>query len=221
MTYAYLRQIAEGSSLSSQQQSILSYSLGQRLEIDREVLEHTNINLSIEDRKKFEEFIHSLKSGDIIIAHSLAILSNHIEDIVKIINCMLSHEVKLYLSSTNTLIDRESKITNIFPLLNNLNEIQKEKRGQLGRPKGSRSVSKFDVMQTEIISLLRDKMSVSAVARELGVSRSSLKDYIESRELRKFVDKSWVEISQADQNTQEDIISTLLICPFDKTKVQN
>jgi len=217
MVYAYMRQIAERDGLSRQQQSILSYSLGQDIAIDREVMEHSNINHSIDDRKKFEEFIHSLNSGDTILIHSLLILSSRIDEIVKVINCMLSHKVDLHISTSGTLINRDSKITDIFPLLNSLNEKQKAKKGQLGRPKGSRSTSKFDSMQSQIITLLRDKMTVSAIARELDVSRSSLKDYIESREIRKFIDKSWIEISQSDSETDEHINSTLLICPFDKT----
>jgi predicted transcriptional regulator len=72
-------------------------------------------------------------------------------------------------------------------------------------------------MQSSIIALLREEMSVSAIARELDVSRSSLKDYIESREIRKFIDKSWIEVSPADSEVSEYINSTLLICPFDKT----
>jgi len=214
MVYAYLRQLTESNSLSQQQQHILSYALAQSLEIDKEVMEYSSINHMIEDREKFESFIHSLKEGDCIIAQSLSILSYHTEEIIKVINCMLRHKVDLYIANTRTLINRDTSIVEVFPLLNALNEEQKEKRNQIGRPKGSRSSSKFDAFQPRIIELLKEKMSVSAIARELGVSRSSLKDYIESRELRRLIDKSWIEVSYTDE--KEANLHTLLICPFEK-----
>jgi len=218
MVYAYLRQLSDHNSLSQQQQNILSYSLAQALTIDKEVMEYSSSNHTIEEREKFETFIHTLKEGDCIITQSLSILSSHTNEIIKIISCMLSHKVDLHITSSKTLINRKTNITEIFPLLNSLNEEQQEKRKQIGRPKGSRSVSKFDGLQPQIIALLKERMSVSAIARELGVSRSSLKDYIESRELRRRIEKSWIEISQPQENAQEANINTLLICPFEKNK---
>jgi len=218
MTYAYLRQLSDNHSLSRQQQHILSYGLAHGLNIEKEVMEYSNINHTIEDRKKFEAFIHGLTAGDRIVTQSLWVLSSHIDEIIKIINCMLSHKVDLHIADSNTLINRETSISKIFPLLNTLNEAQKEKRNQIGRPKGSRSSSKFDPFQSQIITLLRDKMSVSAIARELGVSRSSLKDYIESRELRRLIERSWAEISQNDKHKKQAERHTLLICPFEENQ---
>jgi len=218
MVYAYLRQLTQNNSLSQQQQFILSYAVSQSLEIDQEVMEYSSVNHTIEDREKFEAFIHSLKEGDCIVTQDLSILSCHTEEIIKIINCMLSHKVTLYLANSKTVIDRKTAIVEVFPLLNSLNEEQKEKRNRIGRPKGSRSSSKFDTFQPRIIALLKEKMSVSAIARELGVSRSSLKDYIESRELRRLTDRSWIEISQTDE--EEADLHTLLICPFEKNKTK-
>jgi DNA-binding CsgD family transcriptional regulator len=104
----------------------------------------------------------------------------------------------------------------IFPLLNDLREAQKARSNQIGRPKGSRSSSKFDIYQAQIISLLREGMNVSAIARELGVSRSSLKDYIESRGIRELVEGSWMEINAPEQAAGVD--NTVLICPFEQEK---
>jgi len=218
VVYAYLRQVSDTNSLSCQQQDILSYSLKIGIEIDKEVMEYSGINHSIEERGKFEEFIHSLKAGDSIVAQSLSVLSGHVEEIVKIINCMLMHKVDLHVTSTDSIINRESSVTDIFPLLNLLSEEQKEKRTQIGRPKGSRSSSKFDIFWSQIVSSLKEKMSVSAIARELNVSRSSLKDYIESRGIRKLIEKSWIEVTPSQESTTLEDKSTLLICPFDKNK---
>jgi len=213
MVYAYLRQTSEQNSLSLQQQEILSYTLPKDIEIDKEVIEYSSINHPIEKRAEFEEFIQTLVDGDSIVVHQLVTLSSKIEEIIKLVNCMLTHNVNLYITSSKSLINRESKLVDIFPLMRDLDIEEREKRSQKGRPKGSRSPSKFDQYRSKIITLLKDGMRVSAISRELGVSRSSLKDYIESRELKGLIEKSWVEVSP---KKEDDNISTLLICPYEK-----
>lgn len=219
MTYAYLRQLSDTHGLASQQQHILSYALTQGLTIEKEVMEYSGASHTIEDREKFETFIHGLTENDCILVQNLSILSGHTEEIIKIINCMLRHKVDLHVTEANSLINRETSIAAVFPLLNRLNEEQKEKRRQIGRPKGSRSSSKFDPLQSQVITLLREKMSVSAIARQLGVSRSSLKDYIESRELRQLVEGSWAEVAAYEK--ERDGHNTLLICPFETKTNKN
>ncbi len=145
---------------------------------------------------------------------TLSVLSSCAEELIKVINCVLSRRIDLYVSSTRTLINRTTTALEIFPLLNDLREAQKAKPHQIGRPKGSRSQSKFDVYRTEIISLMKKGMNVSAIARELEVSRSSLKDYIESRGIRELVDGSWMEVVSSEEIV--DIDSTILVCPLEK-----
>jgi transposase-like protein len=62
-------------------------------------------------------------------------------------------------------------------------------------------------------------LSVSAIARELGVSRSSLKDYIESRGIKELVEGSWMEIATPQQVPGVD--NTVLICPFEQKEQNN
>jgi len=214
MNYAYLRQMPDNSNMSDQQRNILSFSLAQNLEIDKEVIEYSNKNHLIEDREKFEEFMHSLEEGSSLVVDTLSVLSNRAEELIKIINCMLSRRIDLYIASSQGHIDKETKVVEIFPLLNDLREAQKEKSNQIGRPKGSRSSSKFDRYQPQIIAFLKEGMNVSAIARELNVSRSSLKDYIESRGIRELVEGSWMEINQPQKNAGVD--NTILVCPFEQ-----
>jgi len=214
MNYAYLRQMSDNSNMSEQQRNILSFSLAQDLEIDKEVIEYSSKNHLIEDREKFEEFMHSLEEGSSLVIDTLSVLSNRAEELIKIINCMLSRRIDLYIASSQKRIDKETKMVEIFPLLNDLREAQKAKSNQIGRPKGSRSSSKFDTYQPQIISFLKEGMNVSAIARELNVSRSSLKDYIESRGIRELVEGSWMEINQPQKS--EGVDNTILVCPFEQ-----
>ena len=216
MNYAYLRQMPDNKNISEQQHNILSFSLTQTLEIDREVIEYSNKNHPIEERKKFEEFMHSLEEDSNIIIDTLSILSNRAEELIKIITCMLSRRINLYIASSKIQLSKETTVVEIFPLLNDLREAQRDKSNQIGRPKGSRSVSKFDKYRSQIITLLRDGANVSAIARELEVSRSSLKDYIESRKLKEFIDGSWMELNSTKEI--EGVDNTILVCPFEQHK---
>jgi DNA invertase Pin-like site-specific DNA recombinase len=202
--------------LSQQQRNILSFALTKGLQIDKEVIEYSTKNRPIEEREEFEKFLHTLAEGDVIVIEHLSILSDVVEEIVKVINCMLSHGITLFVANTGTSVRKETPLAEVFPLLNDLREAQKAKTGQIGRPKGSRSSSKFDVYQAKIIELLKEGLSVSAIARELNVSRSSLKDYIESRGIRELVDGSWMEIATPQQFPGVD--NTVLICPFEQEK---
>jgi len=216
MTYAYLRQMADNVNLSDQQRNILSFSLTQGMEIDKEVIEYSTKTHPIEERKQFEEFLHSMSDGDSLVVDSLSVLSDKAEEMIKVFNCMLSHDIELYIASMQLHVNKETPIVKICPLLNDLREAQKARSNQIGRPKGSRSSSKFDVYQAKIIALLREGMNVSAISRELGVSRSSLKDYIESRGIKELVEGSWMEINSLKQVPGVD--NTVLICPFEQER---
>ncbi len=138
-----------------------------------------------------------MQDGYTVIVSSLYILSDRAEELIKVINCMLSHNVNLWIVDKNMLMNKDTNMVDIFPLLNALRKEEKEKTNQIGRPKGSKSSSKFDIYQREIVSYLGEGMSVSAIARELDVSRSSLKDYIESRGIKELIEGSWIEMDQS------------------------
>jgi len=216
MTYAYLRQIPGARSLMHQQKSVIGYALGQGLEIDKEVVEHSSRNRPIEERKQFEEFMHSLERGDDLIVAEIWALSDRIDELMKILGCTISREVSLHIVSSGLKVDKETPIGKILPLFNGRPDIESEKKSGVGRPKGSKSRSKFDSLQPQILNMLKEGMSVSAIARELGVNRSSLKDYIESRSLKELVENTFIEIGKPRRT---DIIGDdLLICPFEEER---
>ncbi|MDM5272435.1 recombinase family protein [Sulfurovum sp. zt1-1] len=217
MVYGYIRQLHGLSSLSEQQRDILSFSLANDIKIDKEVVEYSNRPLRIEERKEFEEFLRSLSKGDSIVVSTLSAFSQRAEELIKLINCSLSKEVTLYVASPKRVITKRTQILDIFPLLNDIREAEASKSTQLGRPKGSRSSSKFDKFKAQILDLLKEGMSVSAISRELGLSRSSLKDYIESRNLKELVEGSWLEVNLPGEIKESE--DRVLICPFEKDKI--
>ena len=216
MVYAYMRQIPDFPNLTTQQSDILSFSLKKGLTIDKEVVEYATKNLLLDEREEFEDFLQTMQDGYTVIISSLYILSDRVEELVKVINCMLSHNVNLWIVDKNMVMNKDTNMVDIFPLLNALRIEEKEKTNHIGRPKGSKSSSKFDIYQREIISHLSDGMSVSAIARELDVSRSSLKDYIESRGIKELTEGSWIEMDQSRSDRSMDNI--VLICPFEEAR---
>lgn len=218
MTYAYLRQMPNAFSLPEQQQSIIGLALLHSVELDKEVVEQSGGNRPIEERKQFEAFLHSLKENDSLFVDEIWVLSSHVDELVKIINCMISRKVNLYISRLGIKITKDTAVGLVMPLLNNLRENQLGNRGVVGRPKGSKSYSKFDAFQPKILSLLQEGHNVSVIARELNVSRSSLKDYIQSRDLKALANASLIEIAKPLEGAvQQD---RLLICPFEHKNYQ-
>lgn len=207
-----MRQVPNFDNLVAQKNAIIAFSHSRNIDVEQEVVEYATKDLPIDERKEFESFLKSLAEGSYtVLVSSLSILSTRVDELVKIINCMLSHEVDLWICDRGLLINKECRMTEIFPLLE---EYRKKPKGEvhIGRPKGSKSSSKFDIYHSEIMTLLAQKHSVSAIARILDVSRSSLKDYIASRGLKSLV----ASIGNAVQDfSDKEVDNIVLICPFE------
>ncbi len=215
MTYAYLRQVPGCKSLLSQQRSIVSFALGQGMEIDKEVVEYSGRNRPIEERRQFEEFIHSLGEGDNLVVDEIWTLSSRVEELVKIMGCTISRKIALYIADKGVLVTKDTPMENVVPPINEVRESGQKSRGGVGRPKGSKSHSKFDAMQPDILKGLKEGRSVSSIARELGVSRSSLKDYIESRDLKSLAQNRFLQVGRP-MGGESGTENGLLICPFER-----
>jgi len=212
MVYAYIRQVPNMKNIIAQKSEILTFSYQKDIVISQEVVEYATKDLLIDERKEFETFLKSLEEGDhTVLVSSISVLSSRVDELVKVINCMLSHNVELWICDVGLLINKESKMTEVFPVL----EAQRKEPNevtQIGRPKGSKSSSKFDIYHSEIMTMLAQKQSVSAIARQLEVSRSSLKDYIISRDLKSLVSS----IGKAAQGLEDkEVDNIVLICPFE------
>ena len=216
-SYSYRRQVPGFPSLAIQQHEIMAFAMQKSINIDKEVVEYATKNLELEEREEFETFLRSMSDGNTVIVSSLSVLSDRAEELIKVINCMLTHNVDLWIASKNMLINRQSSMVEIFPLLNTLREESKDKTTQIGRPKGSKSNSKFDVYHSRIVKYLREGFSVSAIARELEVSRSSLKDYIESRNIKELLLS--IGSDMAEEKLARGMDNIVLICPFEEKYV--
>ena len=133
------------------------------------------------------------------------------EDLIQMFSCLLKNDFSVHIVKQSVVISKQSNVMLVLGLMDQLRQkLQSESKRVIGRPKGSRSSSKFDKYINEIIHFIREKRSVSEMARTLGVSRSSLKDYIESRELKQVAFGSLIE--EAPKDAEEKVISEIT-CP--------
>jgi len=184
MTIAYIRPDKHFKAIHEQLQLINSYAMTNNITIDDEFIDQTSQDKRLLYRSDATKYLRE-KSDTILLVYDIWVLSSHVEDLVQMLSCMLKNNFTLHIIKQSVIISQKSSAILVLGLIDQLRQkIQNESRGNIGRPKGSRSNSKFDKYINKIISFIREEKSVSEMARLLHVSRSSLKDYIESRELK-------------------------------------
>jgi len=133
------------------------------------------------------------------------------EDLIQMVSCLMKNNYQVHFIKHSVIMSQQSSAMLILSLMDQLRQkLQENSKRVIGRPKGSRSSSKFDVYISELLTYIREGKSVSEMARLLNVSRSSLKDYIESRELKQVAFGSLAPEMTA--NAEEKVINKI-VCP--------
>ncbi|WP_457750113.1 recombinase family protein [Sulfurimonas sp.] len=210
MTVAYIRPDKNFLSAHEQLQYINSYAVSNNLLIDDEFIDQTSQNKRLEERSNVTSYFQSKKNVTLLI-YDVWVLTTNMEDLIQMVSCLLKNEYQVHFVKHSVIISQQSSAMLILGLMDQLRQkLRNDSKRVIGRPKGSRSNSKFDIYLNEIIEYIREKKSVSEMARLLEVSRSSLKDYIESRELKQVAFGSLV--MQAPDDAEEQVINTIT-CP--------
>jgi len=210
MVVAYIRPDKFFAPAHEQLQQINSYALSHNLVIDDEFIDHTSQNKRLQERSDVTDYFQSKNQATLLI-YDVWVLSTNMEDLVQMFSCLLKNEFTVHFIKQSVIITQQSNVMLVLGLIDQLRKsIQSESKRAIGRPKGSKSNSKFDQYISEILSFIREGKSVSEMARVLGVSRSSLKDYVESRELKQLAVDSLV-VKRPD-DAEEQVINTI-ICP--------
>jgi DNA invertase Pin-like site-specific DNA recombinase len=184
MAISYIRPDKHFDGAYDQLKLINAYAESVGLSIEDEMVDHTSQSKRISERPEVTEYFHKHENGTLIVYDSW-VLSSNIEDLIQMISCLFKRNFTLHLVKPSVVLDKHSDVMVVLGLIDQLRQIlQNESKKAIGRPKGSRSNSKFDKYLEDIIGFIKAGKSVSEMARNLNVSRSSLKDYIESRELR-------------------------------------
>jgi DNA invertase Pin-like site-specific DNA recombinase len=209
-TIAYVRPDKYFDAAGEQLQSINSYAISKNIVIHDEFIDHISQNKRLSQRLHVTEYFQN-KEGTTLLIYDTWVLSTNIEDLTQMLTCLLKNKISIHFIKQSVIISHQSSVMLVLGLIDQLRQImQNESKRVIGRPKGSKSSSKFDIYINEIISYIKDKKSVSEMARLLDVSRSSLKDYIESRELRQVANGSL--LPKEPENANEQVISSIA-CP--------
>jgi len=207
MVIAYIRPDKNFDAAHEQLQLINSYAISNSLIIDDEYIDQTSQNKRLKDRAEVTEYFHKNANKTLLVS-DVWVFSTDMEDIIQIFSCLLKHDFSVHFIKQSVIMTRQSSAMLVLGLMDNLREImQNESTRVIGRPVGSKSTSKFDKYINEILGFIKDKKSVSEMSRLLNVSRSSLKDYIESRELKEVAFGSLLPELIAD--AEEQVINTI------------
>jgi len=207
MIVAYIRPDKHFDAAHDQIQLINSYAVSKNIVIDDEFIDQTSQNRRLLERKHVTTYFQK-NEGSTLLVYDVWVLSTNIEDLVQMISCLFKNNFHIHFIKQSVIVSSQSSVMLILGLIDQLRQhMQNESKKVIGRPRGSRSNSKFDKYINEIIQYIKEKKSVSEISRLLGVSRSSLKDYIESRELKQVAFGSLLPKSPED--AEEQVISTI------------
>ena len=209
-TIAYIRPDKHFDAAGEQLQIINAYAIANNIAIDQEVIDHISQNKRLNERVHVTENFQK-QEGSRLLVQDVWVLSSNMEDVAEMFSCVMKNDFEVHFIKQSVIISRKSEAMLIFALIDQLRQtLRAQEKKVIGRPKGSKSSSKFDQYISDIIGFIRENKSVSEMARTLEVSRSSLKDYIESRELKQVTFGSL--LPERREESQKELINSI-ICP--------
>ena len=193
-TYAYIRVSTDKQETENQRFEILKYANDKKLGNVEFIEETVSGRKSWKDRK-IGVLISELCKGDILIVTELSRLGRSMLEIMELLSILLRNGIELHVVKNKQVLkdDLQSKV---FAMAFSIAaEIERELISQrtrealqrrkaegkpLGRPKGSYS-SKLDRYREQIEELLSKGVSISSIAKIIGVPYSTVYSYVQRR----------------------------------------
>jgi DNA invertase Pin-like site-specific DNA recombinase len=200
-TLAYLRVSTDKQDLKNQKLEILDYTRKQDLKVD-DFIEIEISSRKTTKQRRIDELLSSLNKGDLLIVSELSRLGRSVGQVVTFVDELIKRKIRLIAIKERIDIDgkKDMQTKVMVTMFTLFAEIERDlisertKQGLaaarakgklLGRPKGSLGKSKLDGKEQFIQEELKYKVAKSAIARKLGVSRTSLVNFIYTRGLEK------------------------------------
>ena len=198
-TVAYLRVSTGGQSVESQRLAILDYAQRHGL------LVQTFVETSASARQAgapsgVAALLEQLHPGDLLVVSELSRLGRSVGHIIQLVDWLLKRQVQLVAIKEAMHLDGTPDLstTVMITLFGLFAEIERtliaertkeglaaaRAKGRLpGRPRGALGVFRLTGQEAEIQRLLAKTVSKASIAKILGVSRSTLHAFIQSRHL--------------------------------------
>jgi DNA invertase Pin-like site-specific DNA recombinase len=198
-TVAYIRISTGGQGLESQRLAILDYAHRHGLTVQTFVEAQASARHG-EARQGLPTLLEHLHPGDLLLVSELSRLGRSVGQIIQLVDRLLKQRVQLVAIKEHIRLngahDLQTKV--MITLFGLFAEIERDliaertkeglaaarAQGRLpGRPKGVLGTSRLTGREAEIQSLLAKTVSKASIAKILGVSRSTLHAFIQSRRL--------------------------------------
>lgn len=198
MIYGYIRVSTDKQNTENQRFEILRFAQEKKLSVDSWVEETISATKHLKDRK-LGTLLSEMKKDDVLVVTELSRLGRSLMEVMSILHSLMEKQAKVYTTKERYELGNNinSKVLAFaFSLSAEIERsmissrtkealARKKSEGRkLGRPKGSLSkITKLTGKEKAIEELLGKKISVSAIARILGVHRLTVRNYILSRKL--------------------------------------
>ncbi|NID13799.1 master DNA invertase Mpi family serine-type recombinase [Fibrivirga algicola] len=198
MIYAYIRVSTDRQTAENQRFEILKKTSADRVHVDQWIEETASGTRSAADRA-LGNLLSSMKAKDVLYVTELSRLGRSLMEIMSILHDCMERDVRVFAIkegyelgnniSSKVLafafgLSAEIERNLISQRTREALERKKAEGMQLGRPKGSRNESvKLSGKEEIIRGWLKNKVSLSAMARMLGVDRQTVNSFISNRDL--------------------------------------
>lgn len=197
---AYLRVSTNQQDLKNQRYEILDYAQKNNIDVDDFVQVEMSSRKDTGERL-IDYLFEKLESGDCVIVSELSRIGRSTAEVLGIINRLVTKKIKLIAIKQNLTVsgngDMQTKVmVTMFSLFAELErdlisartkralEAKKAAGVKIGRPKGATSASKLDGMEIQVCELLHKKVSLTSIAKIFDVSRGTVYNFIQSRNLK-------------------------------------
>ena len=194
MNYGYIRVSTDRQTVENQRFEISNFCRREGLAVDGWI-EETISGTKSYNKRELGKLLGKTRKGDLIVCTELSRLGRNLFMVMEILNSCMNKECRVWTIKDGYRLgdDIQSKVLAFaFGLSaeierNLISQRTKEalarKRAEgvvLGRPEGAKNNHyKLDSKEVEIRRLLAKRWSLSAIARKLGVSKNTLKRWIE------------------------------------------
>ncbi|MCP4935556.1 MAG: recombinase family protein [bacterium] len=198
-TLAYLRVSTDSQDLNAQKLAILSFAQREGIVIDTFIEAMASAGKT-QKARRLDELMDQFNKGDQLIVSELSRLGRSLGQVIEIVDTLVKRKIAFIAIKENIRFEGKQNMQTkvMIALFALFAEVERDlisertKEGlakakasgkKLGRPKGALGQSRLNGKEEEIQALLEKDVSKTAIAKIIGVSRTTLYHFIQTRQL--------------------------------------